>query len=75
MQYLDMIVGFLKKVTELAVALLALAVVLQALFGAPVPFVSADVIGNVTKIVANFGQGGLAGLVALAVLWAIVSKK
>jgi hypothetical protein len=75
MQYLDMIVGFLKKMTELAVALLALAVVLQALFGTPVPFVAADVIGNITKIVGGFGQGGLAGLVALAVLWAIVSKK
>ena len=75
MQYLDMIVGFLKKVTELAVALLALAVVMQVLFGTTVPFMQADVIGNLTKIVSGLGQNGLVGLIAAAVLWAIVTKK
>jgi len=75
MQYLDMIVGFLKKVTELALALLALAVVMQVLFGTPVPFMQADVIGNLTKIVSGLGQNGVVGLIAAAVLWAIVTKK
>ena len=75
MHYLDVIVGFLKKVTELAVALLALAIVLQFLFGTSVPFISADVIGNVTKIISGLGQNGLVGLIAAAILWAIVTKK
>lgn len=75
MQYLDTIVGFLKKVTELAVALLALAIVLQITFGTAVPFIQADVVGNVTKVIAGLGQSGLVGLIAAAVLWAVLSKK
>jgi hypothetical protein len=74
MQYLDSIVGVLKKVTELAVALLALAIVLQVLVGGNVAFIG-DVIGNVTKIIASLGSNGLVGLIAAAVLYAIVSRK
>jgi hypothetical protein len=75
MQYLESIVGFLKKVTELAIALLALAIVLQLLFGSGVSFIGVDVIGNVTKIIGSLGQNGLVGLIAAAVLWAIVTRK
>ncbi len=75
MHYLDSIVGFLKKVTELAIALLALAIVLQILFGNGVSFIGVDVIGNVTKIIAGLGQNGLVGLIAAAVLYAIVTRK
>jgi len=75
MQYIDSIVGFLKKVTELAIALLALAIVLQILFGNGVSFIGVDVIGNVTKIIASLGQNGLVGLIAAAVLYAIVTRK
>jgi len=75
MQYIDSIVGFLKKVTELAIALLALAIVLQILFGNGVSFIGVDVIGNVTHIIASLGQNGLVGLIAAAVLYAIVTRK
>ena len=75
MHILDNIVGFLKKVTELAIALLALAIVLQILFGVSVPFLGTDVIGNVTKLIASLGQNGLVGLIAAAVLYAIVTKR
>jgi len=75
MQYLDTFVTFLKKVTELAVALLALAIVLQVLFGSPVPFIKADVIGNVTTIIGSLGASGLVGLVAAGVLYAVLSKR
>jgi hypothetical protein len=75
MQYLDSIVGFLKKVTELAIALLALAIVLQILFGNGVSFIGVDVIGNVTKIISSLGSNGLVGLIAAAVLYGIVTRK
>jgi hypothetical protein len=74
MQYLDTIVGFLKKVTELAIALLALAIVLQILFGGNVSFIG-DVIGNVTKIISSLGSNGMVGLIAAAVLYGIVTRK
>jgi len=75
MHVLDNIVGFLKKITELAIALLALAIVVQILFGVSVPFLGIDVIGNVTKLIASLGQNGLVGLIAAAVLYAIVSRR
>ncbi len=74
MQYIDMIIGFLKKVTELGVALLALTVVLQVVFGSPVPFINVDVIGNLTGIVATLGSSGLVGLIAAAVLFSVLKK-
>jgi len=74
MQYIDTIIGFLKKVTELGVALLALTVVLQVVFGSPVPFINVDVIGNLTGIVATLGSSGLVGLIAAAVLFAVLKK-
>jgi hypothetical protein len=75
MQYIDSIIGFLKKITELGVALLALTVVLQVVFGTPVPFIKVDVIGNLTGIISNLGSNGLVGLIAAAVLYAVISKR
>lgn len=75
MQIIDTIIAFLKKITELGVALLALTVVLQVVFGSPVPFIKVDVIGNLTGIVATLGSSGLVGLIAAAVLYAVLSKK
>jgi hypothetical protein len=51
------------------IKLISVAVVLQILFGAAVPFLGLDVIANITKIVASLGSQGLVGLVAVAVLY------
>jgi hypothetical protein len=75
MQYFETLLSGLKKVTELSLALMALAIILQVLFGPQVPFMPVDVVGNVTKLVAGLGSNGLVGLIAAAMLWAIVSKK
>ena len=75
MQYFDMILSGVKKVTELSVALLALAVMLQILFGPSVAFMPVDVVGNVTKLIAALGSNGLVGIIASLLLWAIVTKK
>jgi|TARA_B110000971_G_scaffold68156_1_gene69875 hypothetical protein len=58
---------------ETAVSLMALAIALQILMGsANVPFLgSTDVIGNVSRILAQLGSDGLIGLVALWVLYSI----
>ena len=49
----DQIIGYVKKLTEAGVALLALGIVLQVIFGKAVPFVGGDIIGNLTGIVAT----------------------
>jgi len=75
MQIIDTIIAFLKKITELGIALLALAVVLQVVFGSPVPFIKVDVIDNLTGIVAALGSSGLVGLIAVAVLYGVLNRK
>ncbi len=75
MQYLDTIITAVKKITELAVALLALAIVLGVIFGDKVAFLPGNVIGNVTSIIGTLGASGLVGLVAVGVLYAILAKK
>tara|TARA_R110002110_G_scaffold299843_1_gene513968 strand:+ start:144 stop:374 length:231 start_codon:yes stop_codon:yes gene_type:complete len=63
------------ELTEMSVALLALAVVLQVLFGAAVPFFPVDVIGSVVDVTAQLGSEGLVGLVAVWVLMVLFSRK
>ena len=72
---LEKATGWIRSLTEAGLALIALGVVLQILFGAAVPFIGIDVIGSVTGLVKSLGSEGLVGLVAIWVLWGIYSKK
>jgi len=71
---LEKAIGWIRSLTEAGLALIALGVVLQILFGAAVPFIGLDVIGSVTDLVKALGSEGLVGLVAVWVLWGIYSK-
>ena len=71
---LEKATGWIKSLTEAGLALIALGVVLQILFGAAVPFIGLDVVGSVTGLVRSLGSEGLVGLVAIWVLWGIYSK-
>jgi|TARA_Y100000034_G_scaffold124591_1_gene172969 hypothetical protein len=71
----DQIVGWIKKLTEAGVSLLALSIVMQVLFGKVVPFIGGDVIGNITAIVGQLGAQGLVGLAAVGVIYAIFTRK
>ena len=71
---LEKAIGWIRSLTEAGLALIALGVVLQILFGAAVPFIGIDVIGSVTDLVKALGSEGLVGLVAVWVLWGIYSK-
>ena len=72
---LEKAIGWIRSLTEAGLALIALGVVLQIIFGAAVPFIGIDVIGAVTGVVKSLGSEGLVGLVAVWVLWGIYSKK
>ena len=71
---LEKATGWIKSLTEAGLALIALGVVLQILFGAAVPFLGLDVVGSVTGLVKQLGSEGLVGLAAIWVLWGIYSK-
>jgi len=70
----DTIIGSIKKLTEAGMALIALAIVLQVIFGASVPFIGGDVIGTITGIVAQLGAAGLVGLAAVAVIYSLFTR-
>ncbi len=74
MKKFDDLVTWIKKLTEVGVALLALAIVLQILFGKVVPFIGGDVVGNITSITAALGAQGLVGLAAVAVIYSIFTR-
>ena len=68
------ILGWMRSITEMGLALIALGVVLQVLFGSAVPFLGLDVVGSVVGLVKQLGSEGRGGLVAVWVLWAIYNK-
>ena len=70
----EKVLGWVKSLTEIGLAFIALGVVLQILFGAAVPFLGLDVIGSVLAVVKELGSEGLVGLVAIWVLLGIYSK-
>ena len=70
----DQLVGYVKKFTEAGMALLALGIVMQVLFGKAVPFVGGDIVGNITAIVGTLGAQGVVGLAAIGVIYAIFNR-
>ena len=72
---IEKVLGWIRSITEIGIAIIALGVVLQVLFGAAVPFLGLDVVGSVVALVKQLGSEGLVGLVSIWVLWAIYSKK
>jgi hypothetical protein len=65
--------GWVNRITELGLAVIALGLVLEILFGRSVPFIGGStegITGNLTDLVGSLGDNGLVGLIALAiVLW------
>jgi|TARA_Y100000310_G_scaffold24730_1_gene23733 hypothetical protein len=74
MDVLGKLSGWIGSITQATLGLLCLAVVLQILFGAPVPFFPVDVIGSITGIVGKLGGQGLVGLAALLILVGLFNR-
>ena len=65
----------ISSITELGMALLALAIVASLLVGPTNMSFLGDVVGNVTNLVKSLGSAGLAGLISLGVvIWLIQNK-
>ena len=71
---IDNIIGWIKKLTEAGVAVIALAVVVQIIFGADAAFLPGDVIGSLTGVISSLGGANLVGLVAAALLYKIFTR-
>jgi len=55
--------------------LIALGIVVQIIFGSDVAFMPTDVIGNLTSMIASLGSNGLVGLIALAIILYLFTKR
>ena len=71
---IDNIIGWIKKLTEAGVAVIALAVVVQVIFGSGAAFLPGDVIATLMSIISSLGGAGLVGLLAAALLYKIFTR-
>jgi flagellar biosynthesis/type III secretory pathway M-ring protein FliF/YscJ len=75
MKGIDSIKEWVGALTELALMLLALAIVLAVLVGSNLPFFS-GVTTNIMAMVKDLGSNGLVGLIALGIiLWLFSNRK
>jgi hypothetical protein len=74
MQWLDTAKAWVLKFIDIGIALLALAIIIQLLFGANTQFLG-DVASNIMKFIASFGGQGLVGLVAIGVVLYILNRR
>ena len=71
---LDNVIGWVKKLTEAGVGIIALAVVVQIIFGSSAAFLPGDVIARLTDIITALGSANLVGLITAGLLYTIFSK-
>ena len=75
MKGIDVLKGWVGALTELALMLLALAIVLALLVGSQLPFFG-NVSANVMAFVKDLGSNGLVGLITLGlILWLFSNRK
>ena len=72
---MDKVVGWIKSGTHAGVALIALTIVLQVVFGSTVPFLSGDVIGTITGIIHSLGEAGLVGLLSAVIVYKLFTSE
>jgi len=71
---MDNIIGWVKKLTEAGVAVIALAVVVQIIFGDDAAFLPGDILGSLIEIVSTLGGANLVGLLAAGLLYKIFTR-
>ena len=71
---IDNIIGWIKKLTEAGVAVIALAVVVQIIFGDEAAFLPGDILGSLIGVISALGGANLVGLVAAFLIYKIFTR-
>jgi len=66
--------GFFQGLTGLIMSVLGLGVAVEILFGSGAMF-GVEVVNNVTGLIADLGGAGFGGLVAICVLFSLLTRK
>ena len=74
MRYLEEVKKWLGEITEIALLLIALGIAFQILFGAEVAFFG-KITENLTTLLSQLGENGLAGLIALGIILYLFHRK
>jgi hypothetical protein len=74
MKGIDTIKGWVGALTELALMLLAFAIVLALLVGSNLPFFG-SVTANIMTLVKDMGSNGLVGLITLGIIFWLFSGR
>ena len=69
---LSNVTGWIKKLTEAGVGLVALAVVVQVIFGSSASFLPGDVVATLMGLIGSLGGAGLVGLVTAGLLYQVL---
>ena len=73
--FFDKLKDWLRQLTEVGLLLVALGIVLQLLFGQSVSFITGDIVGNLMSLIKGLGDNGVVGLIALAIILWLFSKR
>ena len=65
---LDNVKGWLKEIAEIGLLVIAVAVVLEIIFGSTVPFIGIGILDNITALTSQLGSDGLVGLITIAIV-------
>lgn len=74
MDALRTVAKWVGQVTEVGLALIALGIVIQILFGENATFLTGDIVGNLINLIRALGENGLVGLIALGVILYLYNK-
>ncbi len=78
MRFMEAIKKWLGELTEIALLLIALGIVIQILFGgasgATIPFFG-GIVTNLTALISSLGQNGVVGLIALGIILFLFRKR
>lgn len=74
MRYLEEVKKWLGEIIEIALLLIALGIAFEILFGAEVVFFG-EIVPNLTGLLSQLGENGLAGLIALGIILYLFHRK
>ena len=69
--------NILREIIDFGLLLIAIAIILELLFGPSSPFLGQNLIDNLVNLVRELGDAGVVGLISIAIiiyLWSRVKK-
>ena len=69
----NLVGNFVSKLTNLLIGIMALGIIAEVLFGAPM--LGMSVVDGVMGIISEMGSNGVVGIIALVVLYQLLERK